>query len=181
MAVGAERQREIRTLPPDIVAHHLGRIHFLRDAALTLMTALTIVGATSLLGVHDGTSSASAAGYDTQLAYPRITRGGLSADLQLRIARHGGFGGAPVTVALTKDYLDLYDIQQVFPAPVRATSDAASIYWTFEPPPGEVLDVTIPCETAESLNEVGVHDAELRVLAGGTVVTGTTLSTVVVP
>ena len=41
--------------------------------------------------------------------------------------------------------------------------------------------MTIACQTAESLNEVGLHDAELRVLADGTVVTGTTLSTVVVP
>ena len=101
------------------MARRLGRIRFLREAALTFMTALTVVGATGLLGVHDGTASAAARGYDAQLAYPRITRGGLSADLQLRVARHGGFVGTPVTVALTKDYLDLYDIQRVFPTPVR--------------------------------------------------------------
>jgi hypothetical protein len=114
MAVGAEREPEIRTLPPDVVADRLRRIHVLRNVAPALVAGLMLVGATGLLGVRAGPEAVSADGYDVQVDYPRITRGGLSADFDVQVVRPGGFGGSPVTIAATKDYLELFDIQRVF-------------------------------------------------------------------
>jgi hypothetical protein len=181
MAVDAERSPEIRTLPPEIVAGHLRRIHILRDTALGLVALLTIIGATGLLGVRSGSEAVSAVGYDVQFEYPEITRGGLSADFDLRVARAGGFGGTQVTIACDKQYLELFDIQWVFPAPIRQTSDRSLVYWTFEPSPSDVLDVSFTTQTGESLDQVGVHDAEAQVLTGGTPVARIPFRTVVVP
>ncbi|WP_214368306.1 hypothetical protein [Pseudonocardia sp. H11422] len=181
MAVGAEREPEIRTLPPELVAGDLRRIHVLRDVALALVAVLALVGATGLLGVRTGSEAVSASGHDVRIDYPRITRGGLSADFDIRVARPGGFGGTPVTIAVTKEYLELFDIQAVFPTPSRETSDLSLLYWTFEPPPNDTVDVSIPTETGEMLSQVGVHDAEVQVLVGDSPVAQLTLSTVVVP
>jgi hypothetical protein len=181
MAVDAERKPEIPTLPSEMVAGHLRRIHILRDTALGLVAVLAIVGATGLLGVRSGSEAVSANGYDVQFEYPRITRGGLSADFDLRVARPGGFGGTQVTIACDKQYLELFDIQRVLPTPIRETSDETLVYWIFEPSPNDVLDVSFTTKTDESLDGVGVHDAEARVLAGGTPVARIPLRTVVVP
>jgi hypothetical protein len=181
MAVGAEREPEIRTLPPDVVADRLRRIHVLRNVAPALVAGLMLVGATGLLGVRAGSEAVSADGYDVQVDHPRITRGGLSADFDVQVVRPGGFGGSPVMIAATKDYLELFDIQRVFPAPIRETGARTLVYWTFEPPPGDVLDVSFTTGTGESLGQVGVHDAEVQVLAGGTLIARIPLSTVLVP
>ena len=181
MAVDAERSPEIRTLPPGTVAGNLRRIHILRDAALGLVAVLAIIGATGLLGVRSGSDVVPANGYHVQLEYPWITRGGLSADFDLRVVRAGGFGGSQITIACDKKYLELFDVQRVFPTPLRETSDASLVYWSFAPSPSDVLDVPFTTQTGESLDGVGVHDAEARVLAGGTPVVSIPLRTVVVP
>jgi hypothetical protein len=181
MAVGAEREPEIRTLPPEVVADRIRRIHVLRDVALALVAVLALVGATGLLGVRGGSEAVSTNGYDVRVDYPRITRGGLSADFDFQVARPGGFGGSQVTIAGTKEYLQLFDIQRVFPTPIWESSDQSLLYWTFEPPPGDILDVSFTTETTESLGEVGGHDAEVQVLAGGARIARIPLSTVVVP
>ncbi|MHA6796451.1 hypothetical protein ACVGVM_23505 [Pseudonocardia bannensis] len=181
MTVGAEREPEIRTLPPDVVAGDLRRIHVLRDIALALVALLALVGATGLLGVRAGSEAVSADGYDVQVDYPRITRGGLPADFDIRVERPGGFGGNLVTIAVTKEHLELFDIRRVFPSPVREASDRSLVYWTFEPPPSDILDVSLTAETGETLGQVGIHDAEMQVIVGGSRVAQIPLSTVVVP
>jgi hypothetical protein len=181
MAVSAEREPEIRTLPPEVVAGNLRRIHILRDLALAMVAVLTLVGATGLLGVRAGSEAVSTNGYDLQLRYPWITRGGLSADFDFRVTRPGGFGGTQLTIACSKEYLTMFNIQRVFPTPIRETSDQSHLYWTFEPPPSDILDVAFTAETAESLRDIGVHDAEVQVLAGGTRIARIPLRTAVVP
>ena len=181
MVVGAERDPGIRTLPPEVVASNLRRVHLLRDASLTLVAVLALVGVTGLLGVRAGSATASADGYDVQVDYPRITRGGLSADFGIRVLRPGGFGGSPVTIAATREYLGLFDIQRVFPTPIREAGDRSLVYWTFEPPSSDILDVSFTTQTGETLGQVGMHDAEVQVLVGGNRIARIPLSTVVVP
>lgn len=181
MNVGAERELGIRTLPPEVVASGLRRVHLLRNTALTLVAGAALVGATGLLGVRAGSEAVSANGYDVLVGYPRITRAGLSADFEIQVMRPGGFGDTPVTLAATTEYLELFDIQRVFPTPDRETADRYLVYWTFEPPPGDVLDVSFTTTTGETVGRVGIHDAEAQVLVGGSRLAQIPLHAVVVP
>jgi hypothetical protein len=76
------------------------------------------------------------------VTYPQVTRPGLSATWGFEIRRAGGFED-PITVGTTDSYLGLFDQNAMDPEPAKATSTAGLVMWEFEPPPGEVLVVSL--------------------------------------
>jgi hypothetical protein len=166
MSDNAGRSTDIPTLPEDLSPADIRRIHLIRRVALVLLAALVAVGLTGFLGVRASTDSASANGYDLQVEHPWITRGGEDADWSIQVTRRGGFD-RPVTIAYTRDYLDLFQVEQVFPEPDSQTSSPPYLYFTFNPPPSDDLEVAFPAQTVPSVRDTGRHDAEVIVLVGG--------------
>jgi hypothetical protein len=116
----------------------------LRRAFLCLLAVFVALGATGVFGVRSKVV-AGAPGHDFQLSvrYPSVTRAGLPASITIRVTHDGGFDG-PVTLAITRSYLGLFDEQGVRPEPDASTSEGPMLVWEFEPPDrGDTFTVTI--------------------------------------
>lgn len=154
----------IATLPPDLVDVDVRRVHRIRLVALVLLTTLVLAGLSGFLGVNTATVAASANGYAVHVRYPQIARGGLPADWDVQVRLPAGSRG-PVTIAVPKDYLELFDMQGIFPEPVRQTSAPPYVLVTFDPPPAGALDVYFEASKTPALGDIGVQHAEVVVLA----------------
>lgn len=107
-------------------------------ALLVLVVAADLVGG---LGVHTSTQAATGGGYRMTLTYPGIARPGLDVRWRVRVDHPGGFD-APITLALTGDYLTIFETQGFHPEPSSETRDGHELLMTFDPPPRDtfVLD-----------------------------------------
>jgi hypothetical protein len=48
-----------------------------------------------------------------------------------------------VTIALSSDYLDLFDRNGIEPEPTTATATGDAVIWQFDPPPGDTLEISV--------------------------------------
>jgi hypothetical protein len=176
----AGRDPGIRTLPSEVSDVDFRRIHAIREVALILLVALVLVGLTGFLGVRAGTVSASANGYELLVKHPWITRGGEDADWSLEVTRRGGFD-RPVTIAYTREYLDFFQVENVFPEPASQVSSPPYLYFTFAVPPGEDLDIAFPAQAIPSVTDAGRHGAEVIVLVDGRPMVRASYNTWLVP
>ena len=72
--------------------------------------------------------------------FPRVTRSRLNADLELVVSRAGGFD-TPLVVSMSADYLARFDASGPSPTPTSETATDSELLMTFDPPPGETLEV----------------------------------------
>ncbi|WP_432493863.1 hypothetical protein [Kineococcus gypseus] len=112
-----------------------------RRAAVVVLLAVVLAGAAGLFGVRSATATASGGGYELRLTYPRTARAGLDAPWQLRVRAERGFGDS-VVVAVTADYFDVWEQQGWVPAAASETADGEWYLLTFDPPPGDVFELT---------------------------------------
>ncbi len=108
------------------------------------LTAFLVLGLVGVMGPRTGETSASAEGWEVSVAYPRVSRPGLSARVSIEIRRPGGFD-VPVVVAADSDYFDAFDESSLEPAPVDSTADSTRSIWTFAAPTASdtlVVDVS---------------------------------------
>ena len=101
--------------------------------------------AAALTGVFDPgheETVASEGGITIEAKTPSVARGGLDSTLDLTISKPGGFE-EPVQVAITADWLDMFQQAGIDPEPEGATADPERVIWSFEPPPGDSLEVSV--------------------------------------
>lgn len=143
------------------------------------MAVVVAVGATGWLGVHAGTASASANGYDLTVTYPHVARAGLDIPWNLRLVHAGGFQG-DITVAISKDYYDIFEFQGMHPEPSDETADAHFVYLTFSPPKqGDVFTTALDTYVQPG-SQIG-RKAVTEVLIDNTVVARVNYRTWLVP
>jgi hypothetical protein len=116
-------------------------------AGMLLLAAVVLAGAVGLLGPKTGEKSASALEYDLRVTYPSITRAGEPAPLHVRVEGAGGFDG-PIQIALCDDYFDDLDFQNWYPNPSAETSDTSQLVYEFDPPDGQVFEVSLDARAA---------------------------------
>jgi hypothetical protein len=111
---------------------------------LVALLLVTFAGLIGLLGVRTGSMTAGDdGGLSVRLDYAVATRPGLATPWTLTVERPGGFDH-PVVVATSASYLAAFDINGVSPQPAESTSSAgAAVVWTFAPPQGDVLVVSL--------------------------------------
>ena len=145
-----------------------------RRVFLAALVAALVAGLLGFLGVHTATtSSATGTGetdgdWSVSLTHASVARAGLDVPWQVTVRRVGGFD-EPVTLAVTGDYLDVYETQGFAPEPSAATRDGQVLYLEFDPPPGDTLVVDYdayiqPSSQVGAGGTVGVYDGT-RVLA----------------
>jgi hypothetical protein len=116
---------------------------WLRRAFLALLAVIVLAGLFELLGVRSRTVSAASADGSThvRVKYAQVARAGLDVPFEITVQRAGGFDG-PVLVAVSSDYLGLFDRNALDPEPSSATATADETIWQFDPPAGDTLVVS---------------------------------------
>jgi len=113
---------------------------WVRRGALTVLALVVAAGLSSYLGVHTGTASAERDRWGLTLKYPQVARPGLDVRWQATVTHPGGFG-KEVTLAVSGDYLNIFETQGFHPEPSDETRDGRMLYLTFTAPPGDTFVV----------------------------------------
>lgn len=109
-----------------------------------------LVAAVLLLAVADGLDLFDAYGPDTDevravgdgvtlvVEYTSTTRPALASPFRVRVERDGGFDG-PITIAVSRPWIEIWDENGMYPSPSAETGDSAWVEWEFDPPDGSVF------------------------------------------
>lgn len=108
-------------------------------AGFLALVALDVTGAVEVVGVQ----SEEASDGELRVQYPTVARPALALPLRAHVTRPGGFGEAPVVLRIDRRWLELGDLNGVYPAPSAETSDGRWLEWEFDPPPGDRFDMAI--------------------------------------
>lgn len=128
-------------------AHLIGRRRLLHRcvggllALLMVLAVLDGLDAVNTLGPDEGHASASGGGFELAVEFPSLTRPALASVFRIAVRREGGFD-EPVQVAVSRSYLEAWDLNGVLPGPAAESSLEEWVVWEFEPPPGDELLVT---------------------------------------
>jgi hypothetical protein len=144
-------------------------------AGLLILLALGLAGA---FDPKEDEVSAKGRDLDLQVSFPERLRGGLESSLELELSRPGGFA-SPVEVAVTRDWLGLFDLGSIDPQPASETGDPERVIWSFEPPPGDALEVTVNLTLRPAVRSG--EQATVAVLDEGRELATTRFETSVVP
>jgi hypothetical protein len=126
---------------------------------MLVLALIVLAGSVGLLGPRTGGITAAAAGYQLDVEYPAISRAGEPAPLHVRVEHAGGFDG-PVQLALCDDLFDHLDFQSWYPNPSAETGDTSELRYEFDPPDGEVFEVSLDARAAPG-QFGGVDDVEV--------------------
>ena len=110
---------------------------------LALVMLLGVVDALNWFdtyGVDSRTVEASGGGYDLRVRYGTVSRPALATPFEIDVTRTGGFDG-PITLAVSRHYMEMWDENGLLPAPAAETSDGELLEWEFDPPDGDTLSV----------------------------------------
>lgn len=139
------------------------------------LAAIVVAGLFGAFGLRTATVEAAASGYRLEVEHASLTRAGQPSPLHIRLERAGGFDG-PVQLSLCDDYFDHIDFQSWFPTPAAETGTAVTLDYEFDPPPGEILEISLDARTAPG--QFGGKDTcEITVLEKDVPVTSVTFST----
>lgn len=121
------------------------RSHRARQVVLGLLVVLVLLGLTGALGVRARTiTGAGGGGMEVRLTYPQVARPALAVPFEVVVTKPGGFD-EPIEVRLTLSFLESFDENGVNPEPAEASTDGDDVVWTFDPPAGE--DLTLSLDT----------------------------------
>lgn len=128
-------------------AHVIGRrrlLHRIVGGLLALVMILAVLDgldALNALGPDERRVAASGGGFELDVEYPSVTRPALASVFRITVRRDGGFD-EPVQVAVSREYLEAWDLNGVLPSPAAETSLGEWVVWEFDPPPGGELLIT---------------------------------------
>ena len=120
-------------------------LYRLTALALGTVVLAAVIDALSIYpvyGVDSRHAAASGGGYELDIRYAAVSRPALATPFDIEVRRPGGFVG-PVTVAVSSDYLSMFDENGLDPQPSRETATADLVVWEFEPPAqGDTLAIS---------------------------------------
>jgi hypothetical protein len=121
-----------------------GRVVWLRRGFIALLAVVVVLGLAGILGVRSRTVGNTSEDGTTELRvkYAQVARAGLDVPFQISVTKPGGFDG-DVTIAVSGDYLDLFDRNGVDPEPSDSTGTPDDVIWRFTRPPGDTLQVSV--------------------------------------
>jgi len=168
----------IATAPEESDARHVRRARNLRRIVICALVGVLVIGVAGFLGVRSATTTATDNGYELRVTHPRVTRPGLAVPITIRVEHRGGFDG-PIVIAQNVKYLDLFDLNGVYPDPDASTSNGEDVVFEFEPPDGDVFEVRFDTRTGPNV-QWGKR-GETSVLVGGEPVVTVSYRTLVMP
>jgi len=166
------------TAPRQIPLARFKRAQTGRRVAVAALALFLLVALSSLLGPQTATSTSTGGGYTLTVTYPRITRPGLPVRWEFTVSHPGGFD-QPIHLATSFDQLHLFDTSNVEPDAESATSTATDVIYTFAPPSGDTLRVSMDGNAEPDFQEFG--PATTSVLVDGQPAVSVSYRTVVIP
>ena len=137
---GGRAERDTVTVAPDPNSGRIGA--GFRRALLTLLVLLVVAAALGLFGVRSSVVSARGPGVTLSVRYPHIARAGLGVPFEITVVKPAGFDG-DVVLALSRQYLDLFDRNAVTPQPSSENSNGSTVVWRFDQPEGTKFVVSL--------------------------------------
>ena len=142
---------------------------------MLLLAGIVVAGLFGVFGLRTATVEASASGYRLEVEHAALTRAGQPSPLNIRLEHTGGFDG-PIQISLCDDYFDHLDFQSWYPTPSAEAGTADTLDYEFDPPSGEVLEVSLDARTAPG-QFGGKESCEVTVLEKDVPVTSVRFST----
>ena len=112
--------------------------------AITLILAAAVLGALTGLdtyGVDSKHVRTRSEGYELDVEYPTVSRGGLATPLAIEVTRTGGFSDA-VVIGIDHRYMQAWDENGFYPTPSAERTMGDWLIWEFDPPEGDTLRFT---------------------------------------
>ncbi len=156
----------------------LARGRAARRAIVALLSLFVLAGLTGYLGPKTATVTVRKGGYTVSVRYPAVTRPGLPIRWEYTVTHAGGFDG-PVSLAITFDYLHLFDLTNIEPQAAEATSTSSVVVYSFRPPAGDTLRVSMDATAETGFHEVPATTTDVAV--NGRAVVSIEFDTRVVP
>lgn len=149
-----------------------------RRIGVAVLFVIVVLGGLGLLGVRSRTVETSSYGYTLKVVYPQVARSGLDVPWRVEVQHDGGFGKA-LTVAVSTDYLRMFETQGWYPSPDHVGNDGQFVYLTFDSPVGDrfVLDYDAYIQPAAQVGK----SATVKVIVDHTVVAQADLETWLLP
>jgi hypothetical protein len=107
--------------------------------------------------------------------YPSVTRPALASPFEIVVTRPGGFE-QDVELAVDLHYLELWDLNGIFPSPSEERSDDGRVIWTFDPPEGDTLRVVYEARIEPGI-QLEERQGVVSLLDGGEVAVTTRFTT----
>ena len=95
-----------------------GLLHAVTTAVLTIIIGLAVLDGldvADVYGVDTATAEASGGGYDLAVRYGTVSRPALATPFEIVVTHDGGFDG-PITIAVDRAYLAMWDENGLVPA-----------------------------------------------------------------
>jgi hypothetical protein len=146
--------------------------------AIVVLAVTDYLGWTRMWGVSSGRVSSTGDGYQLTVRYPDVTRPALASPFQITVEHAGGFDG-PVDIAVSTDFLEMWDANAWYPDPSSSHADDEQVVMEFDPPSGDVLVVTFDARIQPS--QQSGHDGEVAVLEDDAPVASVRFHTRVLP
>jgi hypothetical protein len=113
-------------------------------ATLSLLLFVGVLDGLDLVDAYGPDTSSVAdfgGGYRLEVVYATVSRPALATPFEIRVRRDGGFD-APIQLAVSRDYLGMWDENGLTPNPATSTSEGEWYVWEMDPPPtGDTLTV----------------------------------------
>lgn len=113
-----------------------------RRAILTVLTLLVLAALTQQLGVRTDTVQGTSGDLSVTVRYADRVRGALASPFSIDVERPGGFAGQ-IEVRTRQSYLEIFDDNGFEPDPAEVTTEDGYVVWTFDPPPGDTLEIIL--------------------------------------
>lgn len=162
-----------------VEAARRGRLY--RRLGVVAMVVFLGAGTLGWLGHRQGVVSERHAGYLIEVTYPKIARGGMAANWEVRVQRTDG-GPLPPTFEIRSDagYFRIFDENGLDPEPSSAWSDGSVLTWTFEPD-GDRSVLVVSLDARLQPNTRGWFDGTTALYVADRVEVSTTYRTWAVP
>jgi hypothetical protein len=150
-----------------------------RKLGLALLAVIVLAGFFGLLGDRSGSvEGESGDGHHLRLEYAASSRPGLDVPFEITLTKPEGLD-LEETLALTGEYLDMYETQGWYPEPTEQTRDGEWVYLTFatEGQPEMVIDFDAYIQPAA----VRSRDGRIAVVVDGEPVAPLSFRTVLFP
>lgn len=148
---GSERRRPIPTASEVATERGARRGRTWRRAGVCALLVFLGLGVSGVLGQRTATVVVERDGYRLNVTYPLVTRPGLDVRFNVTVFNPNGLG-KQLTLGFRRHYFDLFDENAVRPDPDSVTSDASTILYSWDDPPGKTFSFTIDMYT-----EFGEH------------------------
>ena len=119
----------------------VGWLHRITFGAVTLVMVLAIadgLGAVDLIGVDQSIARARYGTGELEVEYPTVTRPALATPFRIRVVQPGGFD-EPITVAISRPWIEMWDENGFYPSPSGETADGDWVEYEFDQPDGDEL------------------------------------------